>query len=275
VVLVPGQQPVDQQDPVTPAALAAPAAASPLVRPAVTRRIPKVSLPTARPTLLPGAARRTLSMLGMVGAFVAVLALILGKNPLLTLGIVSPQFVAYQGTSADNVRFVLDDGWSQTAAVPGGLLMDWSEGRTEPAMKLAFANPTAEPEVLRLTADGKGIAEIRYASAWPGVDAELKAQPGGFSGNFIVAPGVDPSVVELEYVGATELTIDPTGRLRIRGADGVWIDGLPESWQDGPNGREPVESHYELRGGNRFGFSIGSYDTSRPLTVDPPSEKAN
>jgi hypothetical protein len=275
VVLVPGQQPVDQPDPETPAALTAPIAVRPRVRTATAAPSPRVSWPTSRPTLFPSAVRRILPMLGMVGAFVALLGLILGKDPLLTLGITSPQFVAYQGTSADNVRFVLDDGWSQTAAVPGGLLMNWSEGRTEPAMKLTFANPAAEPEVLRLTADGKGIAELRYASAWPGVDAELKAQPGGFSGNFIVAPGVDPSVVELEYVGATELTIDPTGRLHIRGADGVWIDGLPESWQDGPNGREPVESHYELRGGNRFGFSIGSYDPSRPLTVDPPSEKAN
>jgi hypothetical protein len=107
------------------------------------------------------------------------------------------------------------------------------------------------------------------------VDAEIRAMPGGFSGNFIVQPGVDPAVIELEYVGATELTIDSGGRLRIRGADGVWIDGVPESWQDGPAGREPVESHYELRGGNKFGFTIGSYDTGRPLVVDPPSERAN
>jgi hypothetical protein len=275
VVLVPGQQPADQSDSTTLGAPATLTATSPLVRTAIAAPIPRVARPTSRPTLLPSAIQRLLPSIGMVGVFVALLGLILGRNPLLTLGIVSPQFVAYEGTSADGVRFVLDDGWSQTAAVPGGLLMDWSEGRSQPAMRLAFANPAAEPEVSQRTADGKAISEIRYASAWPGVDAEFKAQPGGFSGNFIVSPGVDPSVVELEYVGATELTIDPTGRLRIRGADGVWIDGLPESWQDGPNGREPVESHYELRGGNRFGFSVGAFDPSRPLTVDPPSEKAN
>jgi hypothetical protein len=159
--------------------------------------------------------------------------------------------------------------------VPGALLMDWSEGRTQPALRLTMGNPAAEPEVSKLAADGKGVMEIRYRSAWPGVDAELKAQAGGFSGNFIVQPGVDPSVVELEYVGATDLSVDAAGRLHVRTTGGLWIDGTPESWQDGPSGREPVESHYELRGGNKFGFGVGSYDPSRPLVVDPPSERAS
>jgi len=211
----------------------------------------------------------------MVGAFVAVLGLLLGRNPLLTLGLVSPQFVAYEGASADQVRFVLDDGWSKTAAVPGALLMDWSDGQSRPAMRMTMGNPAAEPEVSRFTADGKGIAELRYSAAWPGVDAEIKAQPGGFSGNFIVQPGVDPAVIELEYVGATDLTVDAAGRLYVRGPQGLWIDGTPESWQDGPAGREPVQSRYELRDGGKFGFVVGPYDPSRPLTVDPPSEKSS
>jgi hypothetical protein len=269
VVLVPGQQPGD------PADQAATATASPLIRTAIAAPAPSVARPWALPTLRPGAIGRLLPMLGMVGAFVAMLGLILGRQPLLTLGVVAPQFVAYQAESAEQVRYVLDDGWSQTAAVPGALLMDWRENRTQPALRLTMGNPAAEPEVSRLTADGKGIEEIRYRSAWPGIDAEIRAQPGGFSGNFIVQPGVDPATIELEYVGATELTLDSAGRLRVRAADGVWIDGVPESWQDGPAGREPVESRYELRGGNKFGFILGSYDTGRPLIVDPPSERSN
>jgi hypothetical protein len=272
VVLVPGQPPVNAPDPV---ALAAPAAASLPVRTRIAAPTRTAVWPAARPTQLPAAFRRVLPIIGMIAAFVAMLGLIAGRNPMVAFGLTAPQFVAYQGTATEPVRFVLDDGWTQTAAVPGGLLMDWSEGAARPAMLLTMGNPVAEPEVAQLTADGKGISEIRYRSAWPGVDAEIKAQPGGFSGNFIVQPGVDPSVIELEYVGATELTVDAAGRLQIRGANGVWIDGTPESWQDGPAGREPVESHYELRGGGRFGFVVGPYDPSRSLTVDPPSEKVS
>jgi hypothetical protein len=86
---------------------------------------------------------------------------------------------------------------------------------------------------------------------------------------------MNPSVIELEYIGATELTVDAAGRLHVRTPEGLWIDGTPESWQVGPAGQEPVESHYELRGGTRFGFVVGPYDPSRPLIVDPPSERVN
>ena len=210
VVVVPGQEPEDRPD---SADLSAPVGASRRVHAGATAPLPSVAWPTARPTLLPSALRRFMPIVGLITALVAVLALIGGRQPLLAFGLTAPQFVAYQGASAEQVRFVLDDGWSQTAAVPGALLMDWREGTDRPALRLTLGNPAAEPEVAKLAADGTGIAEIRYRQAWPGVDAEIRAQPGGFSGNFIVAPGVDPAVIELEYVGATELTVDAAGRL--------------------------------------------------------------
>jgi hypothetical protein len=168
----------------------------------------------------------------------------------------------------------MDDGWSQTAAVPGALLMDWREGQAAPSLRLTMGNPAAEPEVEKASADGSRIDEIRYREVWPGVDAVIRTMPGGWACNMIVQPGVNPGVIEMEYVGATELTIDRAGQLHIRNADGEWIDGTPESWQDGPSGREPVASSHELRGGNRVGFVVGPYDPSRPLVVDPPSERS-
>jgi hypothetical protein len=272
VVVVPGRPTIDRPD---PADLAAPAGASPLIRSGVTAPISRVVRRRPRPTSVPAGIIRFALTVGLLGAFVAVLGLITGRNPLLTLGLVAPQFVAYQGESAERVRFVLDDGWNQTAAVPGALLVDWREGRAQPPLRLTLGNPTAEPEVAKLTVDGNRVTEIRYPAAWPGVDAEIRALPGGWSANFLVEPGVNPSVIELEYVGATELTVDGAGRLHVRTPGGLWVDGTPESWQVGPSGREPVESHYELRGGGRFGFVVGPYDPSRTLIVDPPSERVS
>ena len=272
VVLVPGQPPGDQ--PAT-AALAAPAIARPRPRRVVTWPRPSVSLSAVLSTALNSAVGRLALMVGLACAAVAILGLLTGRDPLLALGLKAPQFVAYQDTSAEQVRFVLDDGLSQTAAVPGALLMDWREGQAQPALRLTMGNPAAEPEVATRSVDGKQIKEIRYRGAWPGIDAEIRAMPGGWAANMIVAPGVDPATIEMEYVGATELTVDPAGRLHVRTANGTWIDGTPESWQIGPAGKEPVQSSYELRGAARFGFTVGPYDPSRPLVVDPPSERVN
>jgi hypothetical protein len=257
VVIVPGRQPVEQP---AAAELAAPADVRPLIRHGVTAPIPSATL-------------RFALMVGLACATVAILGLLTGRDPLLALGLTTPRFVAYQGVSAETVRFVMHDGWSQTAAVPGALLMDWREGQTQPALRLTLGNPAVEPEVEKASADGSRIDEIRYRGAWPGIDAVIQTMPGGWAGLMIVEPGVNPAIIELEYVGATELTIDPAGRLHVRSADGLWVDGTPESWQDGPSGREPVASSYELRGGTRFGFVVGPYDPSRPLVVDPPSER--
>ena len=68
-------------------------------------------------------------MVGLACAMVVALGLLTGRDPLLALGLTAPHFVAYQGASAEQVRFVMDDGWTQTAAVPGAMLMDWQEGQ--------------------------------------------------------------------------------------------------------------------------------------------------
>jgi hypothetical protein len=268
VVVVPGQQTDGLPEPTESAA------AKPQVRRVATAPRPHVSLPAGLSTALHSAVGRLALMVGLASAAVAVLGLLTGRDPLLALGLTTPRFVAYQGASAEQVRFVMDDGWSQTAAVPGALLMDWREGQAQPALRLTMGNPAAEPEVEKASADGSRIDEIRYRSVWPGIDAVIRTMPGGWACNMIVQPGVNPGVIEMEYVGATELTVDRAGRLHVRNADGEWIDGTPESWQDGPSGREPVASSYELRGGNRFGFVVGPYDPNRPLVVDPPSERS-
>src|SRR5262249_2448129 len=163
---------------------------------AIRRPAPAFAPPTYRPTghqtILRAVGSRLLLLVGLLGAAVAMLGLVTGQDPLLTFGFKTPQFVAYQGASAGNVRFTLNDGWSQRAVVPGGMLMAWREGQVEPTVMLTLGNPAAEPEIERLGTDGSRIEEIRYRGSWPGVDTVLKAMPGGFSSNMIVEPGVDP-----------------------------------------------------------------------------------
>ena len=239
--------------------------------------MPRVSLPTGVSSALVGALQsavgRLVLMVGFACAAVTILGLVTGRDPLLALGLKTPQFVAYEGVSAEQVRFVMDDGWSQTAAVPGAVLMGWREGAAQQALRVMMGNPAVEPVVEQMSADGSRINAIRYRSAWPGIDSVIRTMPGGWLCEMIVEPGVSPGIIELEYVGATSLTVDRAGRLHVQSPHGAWIEGTPESWQDGPSGREPVTTSYELRGDNRVGFVVGPYDPSRPLVVDPPSEQ--
>ena len=126
----------------------------------------------------------------------------------------------------------------------------------------------------QLAESGDGAASIRYPAAWPGVDAVIKATPNGLAYDLLVQPGVDPAVIDLAYVGATGLAIE-AGRLRTRTPDGSRPSGLPESWQDGPNGRATVTSAFELRGDGLFGFTVGPFGPNRVLLIDLPDAPSN
>jgi hypothetical protein len=241
------------------------------------RYAPAASTPstvlTAQPaTTFRDLARLLLMMAGLAGLFVTALSLLLTDDPVTRLFLPPAKIVAYEGTSPENVRFLIGSGASQVAAVPGGMIMGWQPGQSQPAMRLVLGNPASEPVIETMAADGTTIQEIRYPQAWPGVDVVIRTTPTGWASNAIVAPGVDPSTIVMEYVGSTGLSLDASGQMHIQGPGGEWIDGLPESWQDGPTGRTPVDSSYVLFGGGRFGFNVGGYDPSSPLVIDPPAE---
>jgi len=271
-VVVQGAPPAEPPDAVE---LDAPIAPNRPFRYAPAPSAPRVAL-TARPsTTFRDLARLLLVMTGLTGLVVATMGLLLTDDSVTAFLSPPTKIVAYTGTSPENVRFVIGNGYSQVAAVPGAMILGWQPGSTQPAMRLTMGNPASDPVLETLAADGTTIQEIRYPAAWPGVDMVIRATPTGWASNMIVAPGVDPSIVQMEYVGATDLTLDASGRLHIQGPGGEWIDGVPESWQDGPTGRTPVDSSFVLFGGGRFGFNVGGYDPSSPLVIDPPAEPAN
>ena len=57
-------------------------------------------------------------------------------------------------------------------------------------------------------ANVRAFGEVWYRQVYPGVDLRLYAYQNTLKYEFIVAPGVDPSVVRMRYDGADELHLD-------------------------------------------------------------------
>ncbi|MCR4409165.1 MAG: SBBP repeat-containing protein [Candidatus Saccharicenans sp.] len=119
---------------------------------------------------------------------------------------------------------------------------------------------------------------IRYEELWPGVDLYLKGNTGQLKSEFVVSPGTDPSVIRLNYRGATEVRLNQKGQLEVSTPAGSFIDEAPVAFQL-KNGRKvPVEVRFEIIektvGENGLvsclhGFKIGEYDRAEPLFIDP------
>ena len=104
---------------------------------------------------------------------------------------------------------------------------------------------------------------------YPGVDLVYYGNQQQLDYDFVVAPGTDPGVIRMAFGGADSLTVDAAGDLVLRAAASEVRQRKPVVYQDGANGRQPVAGAYTLGDDGQVGFALASYDTSRPLVIDP------
>ncbi len=112
------------------------------------------------------------------------------------------------------------------------------------------------------------FARVRYENIYPGINLVFYGNQGRLEYDFQIAPGADPAQAELEFNGAKQLQLKD-GALLIRSEGGSMQLQAPRVYQEIAGQQQPVEGHFVLRGANRAGFAIGSYDHSRELVIDP------
>jgi len=111
--------------------------------------------------------------------------------------------------------------------------------------------------------------QVKYAGVYPGIDQIFSGNEGNLEYDFVVTPGADVSRIAMNFAGADQLAIDDSGNLTITIGSGTVVQHVPVIYQDNGGMRQVVSGHYVLRGGTQAGFEVGSYDTARPLIIDP------
>jgi cysteine-rich repeat protein len=111
---------------------------------------------------------------------------------------------------------------------------------------------------------------VRYRAVYPGIDLVYR------SGNqreveydFLVAPGADPSAIRLRFEGARKLRLDAAGNLVLATGSGEVIHRAPVVYQTIDGERRPIRGGFRKLARNDVGFVVGSYDRTKPLTIDP------
>ncbi len=129
-------------------------------------------------------------------------------------------------------------------------------------------------------------SRIVYANLWPGIDLAYSGTMDKLKYEFIVHPGADPSRIRLAYRGASSVAINGEGRLAVSTPAGGFEDGVPVAFQENSGNRMSVPLAYNIldraagsadqdtAGDNEgpavtWGFSVGSYDRTRTLVLDP------
>ncbi len=151
-----------------------------------------------------------------------------------------------------------------------------------------FINANPAPEI-----SGEGLAEYRcnyflgkdsakwrtdvpnyesivYRNLYSDIDLKVQSNSGKLEYDFIVQPGGDLALVEIEYKGIRGLSIDSAGCLQVKTRWGTVTEHAPVVYQEVMGERQMIRASYEMRGKYRYGFKLqDNYDRAIALVIDP------
>ena len=152
-------------------------------------------------------------------------------------------------------------------------------------LKLMGANPNPSVEgtgelaeksfyfVGRTPSDWKAnvpnFGRVTYKQVYPGIDLIYYGNQQQLEYDFTVLPGADPNVIHLQVTGAQKVTTDAAGNLVLQTSKGHVELKKPVIYQQKSEGREEIGGKFLIARGNEVAFSVGHYDRSRPLIIDP------
>jgi hypothetical protein len=115
----------------------------------------------------------------------------------------------------------------------------------------------------------KGYREVRYRSAWEGIDVRLSGRDRTLKQDFLVRPGASTGRIRIAYRGVERLRIARDGALLIETAFGTLRESAPRIHQPIDGRRVPVQGAFRLLGRTSYTFELGRYRRRAPLVIDP------
>ncbi|MGZ4814453.1 MAG: choice-of-anchor D domain-containing protein [Terriglobales bacterium] len=123
--------------------------------------------------------------------------------------------------------------------------------------------------------DLPNYAQLQYQGVYPGIDLVFYGNRGRLEYDFIISPHTDPSAISLRLPEDADPTVNGNGDLQLKSAGGEIEFLKPVLYQmsgDAPGQRKHVEGGYRIiadANGSIVRFTVGEYDRSKPLIIDP------
>ena len=110
---------------------------------------------------------------------------------------------------------------------------------------------------------------LNLGELYPGIRVSLQASGNNVEKLFYVAPGADARLIDIAIDGVNAVTINSQKQLVLKTSLGDIVFTAPIAYQLVDGERQPVEVAYALNENGKYGFSLGDYDSSRELVIDP------
>ncbi len=117
--------------------------------------------------------------------------------------------------------------------------------------------------------------KVKYDNVYEGVDLVYYGNQRQLEYDFLVAPNANPNAIELSFENAKNIKVDENGDLLLQVGKRVVRQHAPFAYQEIDGERREIAANYQIRNPqsairNRMvGFTLGDYDRSKPLVIDP------
>jgi hypothetical protein len=168
-----------------------------------------------------------------------------------------------EGVRGGDKRKPRSSGWTLTETLRGGRPHPAGEEPSATGVSYFVGNDPA-----RWRATVATYEQVTLGEVWPGVRVSLHARGRGIEKIFTVQPGASVDRIRVRVSGADGLAVGADGALVARTGLGPVTFTAPSAYQERDGVRRPVAVAYRLEE-REYGFTVGPYDRSKPLVIDP------
>ncbi|RPI46027.1 MAG: hypothetical protein EHM59_08575, partial [Betaproteobacteria bacterium] len=112
-------------------------------------------------------------------------------------------------------------------------------------------------------------ARAEYHDVYAGIDLAYYGRDGALEYDWIVDPGADYAAIRMGYAGIDGLRIDAAGDLILALGDVELVQKAPYAYQRIGDAIHVIDSAFVQLDATTVGFTLGAYDPSLPLVIDP------
>jgi hypothetical protein len=112
-------------------------------------------------------------------------------------------------------------------------------------------------------------SSVRYPEISKGIDVLFHGRDGQLEYDFEIVPGASPRDINFTLQGADKISISTDGGLDFAAGDQRWRLLPPRAYQSHAGQQMAVPSAYRIQVDGSVAFTVGDYDKSLLLTIDP------
>ncbi|MGH7950988.1 MAG: SBBP repeat-containing protein, partial [Limisphaerales bacterium] len=113
------------------------------------------------------------------------------------------------------------------------------------------------------------FSKVRVSEIYPGVGLVYYGNQKQLEYDFTVAAGANPNSIAIHFTGADAISVNARGQLVLKlGGDEI-LQPKPLIYQTIGGAQKQIRGGYKMLDAQTVAFSVGNYDHSQPLVIDP------